>query len=137
MKIELQREKPSYAERQNDWFGRQLRERLAKDMPLTRSLPFFFSPQMSSVHRPRWATLRFRGGAYRSISVSLWCGQINFILIAEKETTRRSYRAKNRFVESPPLGYPVCGTCEGRAIGAGALGSRMIAGEMLVFTPQI
>lgn len=133
MKVSLERPKKRYWG--SDWWGKLMQERDRNEWPIIRSLPFFFSPMMSRVHRVRAARARFDGKGIESICVHLWCGQNNFIYSTPKASEK--YRKRNRLVEFPPQGEAVCGTCEGRAIGAGQLESRMIAGRMLLFTPQI
>ena len=97
-------------------------------MSLRFALPFFFSPFASRVHRIRSGIVHFWAGEWTHTSFRLWCGQGGFL--DEKK------HKHSRVTNDPPNGYPVCGTCEGRARGAGQLESHTIAGRLVVFTPQ-
>jgi hypothetical protein len=78
-------------------------------LPIAKSLPFVESRMGRYTHRVRCANLGMS-----------FC-------ISER---------KGRFVEEPSPGYVVCATCEGRAIGAGQLGAREIAGREVMFAPR-
>lgn len=70
--------------------------------PLTTGPRYVRTPGMSRWHRPRHGVRYPRG-----VSYGLWCGQ--------------AARDDGRLLtaDQPPAGDAVCGTCEGRAIGAG------------------
>lgn len=66
----------------------------------------------------------FWDGRYSHTAFAAWCSQ--------------SLLTKNglKLTDDPPRDLPVCGTCEGRARGAGQLESREIAGRQVVFSPR-
>jgi hypothetical protein len=65
---------------------------------------------MGRWHRPRWGIWRFRreGRGWNTLSWQLWCGYHFYA------GTRRVLTAT-----TVPVGDQLCGTCEGRAVGAG------------------
>jgi hypothetical protein len=97
----------------------------ATTVHLTSSLPFFYSPMASRAHRIKSGRLHYWEGQYTHTSFSLWCGQQGCI----------SPRKRGQTMTDPPM--PICGTCEGRATGAGQLESRIITGRFVVFAPRI
>jgi len=78
---------------------------------VTKMAPFVATKAMTRSHRPRHARIyvyenpKVRDRWHQTrLSVDLWCGQI----------------ARNPTLHSVPMdGLPLCGTCEGRAVGAG------------------
>lgn len=91
------------------------------------SLPFAESNFGHYAHRVRYVTLHLSvGGSESHLAASCWCGQTVII----------SKRKHGRLIEAPTQGRPVCATCEGRAIGSGQLGSRVIAGRDVLFRPK-
>ena len=97
-------------------------------VPIRAAPPFFFSRFASRVHRIRSAEAHYWGGAYTHTSFHLWCGQSGFL-----DNKKHKH---NLITADPPGTFPICGTCEGRARGYGQLGSHLIAGRMVTFTPQ-
>jgi hypothetical protein len=93
-------------------------------IPIKQSLPFVESRAGRYTHRVRSASLHTCIGKSH-VGLSTWCGM--GFCISER---------KGRFVEEPSAGYVVCATCEGRAIGAGQLGAREIAGREVMFSPR-
>lgn len=94
---------------------------------LSKSLPFVVGPPGAMVHRVRSARIHVSPrGAHTSISC--WCGTGTFV-----GSKRRPH---NYLTATPPANRVVCATCEGRATGAGQLGSSMLAGRMVLFTPR-
>ena len=92
---------------------------------LRSSLPFVWTRMATRVHRVRSATMHLWDGEYSHTAFTCWCGQTAL--------------TKNgaQLSDDPPSTLPVCGTCEGRATGAGQLASRKIAGRMVVFSPRV
>lgn len=91
------------------------------DEPLTEGPRFIRTRGMSRWHRPRSGV---RYDNQRTI-YGAWCGY--GIGGSDRAGT---YLA----AEEPPEGEPVCGTCEGRAAGAGQDDSP--TGRLLLFTPR-
>lgn len=88
---------------------------------VTRALPFCRSLRGrpgSYVHRPRSARIYSSG----RIGITYWCG---------------NSCADGRFIAEPDPAEVVCGTCEGRAVGAGQIPGDTLAGRALRFSPQI
>lgn len=101
--------------------------------PIPRALPFVESIVGEYTHRVRSAqsftkissSAFWREGEIH-VAAKCWCGM----------TMLLSARKKTRFVAEPSPGRPICATCEGRAIGAGMLGTPEIAGRPVKFSPQ-
>lgn len=90
-------------------------------VPVKSALPFIESRSGRYTHRVRSASLHTVCGSTH-MSVKCWCGMhINI-----------SRRNPNRLT-AEPSGRPICATCEGRAIGAGQLGAREIAGRQVMY----
>ena len=88
---------------------------------VTRALPFCRNLRGrpgTYVHRPRSAHI-YRDGR---IAITYWCGNMC---------------VTGRFLAAPDPSDVVCGTCEGRAVGAGQIPGDTIAGHALRFSPQI
>lgn len=97
------------------------------------SLPFIKSTRGEYTHRVRSAvsyTYTTSGISYKAgelhIAVKCWC---NMTLLVSK-------RKYGRFIPEPIDGSPICATCEGRAIGAGLLGTPEIAGRPVKYSPM-
>ena len=100
-----------------------------REFHLSESIPFFRSSLGTYVHRVKTVKIHERDGKYTHTHVTYWCG--NGGLVDGKH---------HRFAEAfaaPPDGAVCCGTCEGRAIGAGMTESRVIAGRFLKFQPHL
>lgn len=115
MMVELQRKK------RPAWGGYRV-------MDLTRSLPFFRCRQGQYIHRVRsgWVHVTDKGKP-RHTSLSAWCGISGHVGNSAKP---------DEILNEPPIGFPICATCEGRAIGAGQTESRMICGRIVKFSPR-
>lgn len=95
------------------------------EINLLKSLPFFKSSSGQYTHRVRSARMYFDYGELSHTSIKLWCGMSGFA------------GDKGKLLEVPSEQAIMCGTCEGRAIGAGQTESRVIAGRMLKYSPKI
>ena len=94
-------------------------------VPIRESLPYFVAQKGRYVHRVKSASLHFCITAH--ISVTFWCGGGSSV----------SDRKGGQFFDGQSdCDLPYCATCEGRAIGAGLDGSRVIAGREVMFNPQ-
>ncbi|VXA58252.1 conserved hypothetical protein [Acinetobacter proteolyticus] len=91
---------------------------------IKKSVPFVEAKYGEYTHRVRHVTLiTFQNKSH--FSVKCWCGMsMNF---------GGSSKGQGMFVNEPSEGRPMCATCEGRAIGAGLLGVREIAGREVRF----
>lgn len=119
--VELQRPK-----RRNGWQNPAMHV-----MAITRALPFFRQGQGTYIHRVRSGCVYFWNNQPSHTVFELWCGSSGYA-----HGRRRGMNVKGEMLADPPMGYPVCATCEGRAIGAGQVGSRMICGRVVKFSPQ-
>lgn len=95
------------------------------DTELTEILPFARTRCSTMQHRCRSGTVFYRHGQYSHAAVHLWCG--NALLT----------KCGLRLSDKPDQDLPICGTCEGRACGAGQLGSQEIAGRPVLFRPRM
>ena len=92
------------------------------DQPLVTAARYMRSRGMSRWHRPRSGIRHGRDG---HLSWLLWCGQ-----------SIHGGRGQPVTADEVPVdGGPVCGTCEGRAAGAGQ-DSWPVPGPRLLFTPR-
>lgn len=98
---------------------------------LSASLPFYFGHSSRYVHRPRSGAMHFSDGRYTHTSLFFWCGGCGF-----PHGEGRLYRPKGQLLAEPPAGAVICATCEGRARGAGQLGTREICGREVRFSPR-
>src|SRR4051812_5804613 len=79
----------------------------SRPVPVVRALPFYSS-------RMGWMTHRVRSAAVHTVdewghvALEMWCGQGGSV---------GSRRPKGWLSAEPPAERPVCGTCEGRAVG--------------------
>lgn len=113
------------------WSG--WRNPAGRQMALTKSLPFFRTRQGSYIHRVRSGTVHFWNDVPEHTTFRLWCGQLGSIGV----TNERRYRKPGGSLFSDvPKTATLCATCEGRAVGAGQLGSRMICGRIVKFSPR-
>jgi hypothetical protein len=90
---------------------------------VSRAAPFVESAAGEYTHRTRQVTLHSILGRTH-MGVRAWCGMTLLVAPPKK---------KGRLVFAPGPGRPICATCEGRAIGAGLLGSREIAGRPVLY----
>lgn len=89
------------------------------------SLPFVESASGTYTHRPRSATLHTILGKSH-LAVSCWCGMT--ILVSE--------RRKNRLLDHPTPGRPMCASCEGRVIGALGVDDFRINERLVRYAPK-
>ena len=97
-----------------------------------RSLPFVESSAGKYTHRVRSIVIMAHDEPLRRIGIAhtavhCWCGMT--ILISKKRC-----HSSNMLVVDPSR--VLCATCEGRAIGAGQLGTAEIAGRPVMFSPH-
>lgn len=112
----------------NDWAERRDRERRIRWVVPRASLPFVVGSRASTrVHRVRWTSLRYEAGVLTSASAHVWCGQLIHL------GSVRPHVFCGRLLAEPLDGWPVCGTCHGRAIGAGQIDEE---GTPLLFSPR-
>ena len=88
-----------------------------------RALPFYKSRRGTYVHRVRSMNQYWRDGKLTHAGVDFWCGNHGFV--GEKGILKAN-------VEE---GDVLCATCEGRAIGAGEDGARVINGRAVMYLP--
>lgn len=100
------------------------------------ALPFFISPRQTMVHRVRSVTTHLWDGEPSHTSVKLWCGSSRFIETPETWGRFKCKHIGNRLTAEPDKRMVFCATCEGRAVGAGQLGTAMLAGRMVKFSPR-
>lgn len=93
-----------------------------KFMPIKKALPFAESARGEYTHRVRHVSL-FIGDSIPRLGIECWCAM--HLLVAKGKF--------GRLVPEPSEGRPICATCEGRAIGAGLLGAREIAGRPVMY----
>jgi hypothetical protein len=98
-----------------DWHRTQI-------VDVQRSLPFVWSRLGVMSHRVRYVTLYKRDGATYSVHVTAWCGQ-----------GVGTAASPSKLSDAPHPDRPVCGTCHGRAIGAGQIDEE---GTPLLFSPR-
>jgi len=90
---------------------------------ITFALPFFRSNFGRYTHRVRSGNTHWRDGNISHISLQMWCGQNGF-------------PARGKMMDKLGDDSVMCATCEGRAIGAGMLGTREINGVPVEFSPR-
>jgi len=87
------------------------------------ALPFFKCLAGIYYHRVRAANQHWRDGKYSHTSVEFWCGNMARLSIG-------------RLFANVPSDGVLCATCEGRAIGAGMVGARLINGRHVLYSPR-
>lgn len=98
----------------------------ARNVTVVRKcLPFGESSRGEYTHRPRYVMLHAHENE-SFLAINCWCGYTIFI----------SKKHKGVLLEAPTAGRPMCATCEGKATGAGLLGSREINGRSVMFQPR-
>lgn len=95
-------------------------------MNVKRALPFVASDDGEYVHRVRSAVV-YEWRETSHMAVSCWCGMTLLV----------SKRKKGRMLSEPAEGRPMCATCEGRAIGSGIVGERIINGLDSRYNPRV
>ena len=88
------------------------------------SLPFYMSRRGKYFHRVRHADHHWKKGKLSHTSVGFWCGGGGFL------------GEKGKLYGEVPEDGVLCSTCEGRAIGAGLDGVRVINGKAVMFKPH-
>lgn len=96
--------------------------------PLRRALPFYLSRWGKMTHRVRSGYFHLHEGNLTAttghVSFALWCGQGGAL-------------GKGELTAEPHDRFPICGTCEGRAVGAGYESAAfLIQKRALLFTPR-
>lgn len=112
---------------------RKPRDYYARDsrtVPLTQALPFFRSKHGRYIHRVRSGSLH-RIHAQPHMSFDFWCGNCGTM------GTDFSKRGGGELFAVPPENAVFCATCEGRAIGAGMDGARVIGGRTVLYSPRV
>ena len=112
MKVKLEKAKISAWEAKNHATGN-----------VRYALPFFISGRGIYFHRVRSANTHWRDGALHHVSIAFWCGNGGFL-------------HKGRMYAEIPDDGILCATCEGRAIGAGLDGARIINGKSVMYQPK-
>lgn len=98
--------------------------------PISKALPVYYSLRGTRAHRVRYGHLYppKRGNWPRGsrLVFTLWCGQHGTI-----------GNPWGRLVPVPPAVLPMCGTCEGRAVGAGYPGIAILQTRYdLIYSPR-
>ncbi|MEG1092855.1 MAG: hypothetical protein RSE38_16075 [Acinetobacter sp.] len=93
---------------------------------IKRSLPFLESTRGLYAHRIKHVTMQTFNGKSHFI-VKVWCGT--------SFCTGGDGKGQTLFESSPTSGKPVCATCEGRYIGSGQAGDRVINGNPVMYRP--
>jgi hypothetical protein len=91
---------------------------------IIRSKPYYKSRQGKYFHRVRFATKHIRNKKLSHVSISFWCGAGGFL-----------GRKGIMYYEVPEDGI-LCAVCEGKAIGAGVDGDRVINGRYVNYQPR-
>lgn len=102
----------------------------SRPTPISKALPIYYSRRGVMAHRVRSGqmythTRKDRPGQTRFV-FKLWCLQ-----------TGVTGNGLGRLAAVPPEGYPLCGTCEGRAVGAGYPGVAILMTRYeLLYSPR-
>lgn len=105
-----------------------------RPVPLKRALPFFSGPGRRMAHRVRSGSMYLHHDADwpTTIALHFWCGNQGFL----RRTTPRRTHGGFLFA-APPDDFPMCATCEGRAIGAGEPSAAFLFQQRsLLFSPR-
>jgi hypothetical protein len=97
------------------------------------ALPFYRSFSGTLFHRVRSGRLHKCGDDHH-ISIHFWCGNGGFL--NSRQTKSRRFGGGELFAETPEKAMH-CALCEGKAIGAGCDGTRMINGRHVLFSPRV
>lgn len=101
---------------------------------LTMALPFYRSFSGQLFHRVRSGTLHKPcADTSHHISVKFWCGNGGFI---DSRRERGRTGGGELFGETPENAIH-CAVCEGKAVGAGCDGTRVINGRHVLFSPRL
>lgn len=94
---------------------------LPEPLQATRVLPFATTARATRMHRVRSVSIYPETEHFRAhLSVHTWCGQA----------------LAGAVMTADPGDWEVCGTCEGRAIGAGQIPAPLGYESDLIFTPR-
>jgi hypothetical protein len=103
--------------------------------PLQSSLPFYERDGAGYVHRVRSAKLHYDDdGTHTHTSVQFWCGANGFLYPSGTQNPKHRPAV---LTAQPTAGRAICATCQGRAIGAGQVGSHKSRGVMTRFKPHV
>lgn len=91
---------------------------------LISALPYWRSRQGTYFHRVRSGQAHYYNGKYSHTSFSMWCGMGG------------SLGKKGFLASEVPDDGILCATCEGKAIGAGMDGARIINGRNVMLSPR-
>jgi hypothetical protein len=98
---------------------------------ILQCLPFYRRHPGARIHRVRSGEIHYRraGDQYMHTSFKFWCGSLGFL---------SANRPNASLLALAPEGEAdiFCATCEGRAIGAGLDGARVINGRNVIFEPR-
>lgn len=96
----------------------------SRSKSISLMLPYFLSTSGKYTHRVRYASSHWRDGKLSHIAVNFWCGRGGFL------------GAKGKLFKEVQEGQVLCATCEGRAVGAGVDGARLINGREVMYSPK-
>ena len=108
------------------------KRRWAEDRQITAAPPYVFTNHTSRAHRIRSATIYNTDSDAPRVAYNCWCGQT----VLDSERKRKRMNKIVTLTDTVPNYLPICGTCEGRAIGAGHADSHEINGRFVVFSPR-
>jgi len=91
---------------------------------INRSLPFYLSKKGKYFHRIRTASNHWRDGNLSHTAIHFWCGGSGFL------------NGNGRLYAEISSNGVLCATCEGKAVGAGVEGARIINGRKVMFSPR-
>lgn len=95
---------------------------------VTRALPIYRSVRARMCHRVRSGHVHrdlWKPGQLGHVSFDLWCGMVGTV------------GKWGQLFPVPPDGWPLCGTCEGRAVGAGYPGIAILQQRYeLLYSPR-
>lgn len=98
--------------------------------PISKALPVYYSLRGTMAHRVRYGHVYAPKAGHwprgSRLVFTLWCGQHGTI-----------GNPWGRLVALPPDSHPMCGTCEGRAVGAGYPGIAILTLRYeLLYSPR-
>lgn len=91
---------------------------------IKKSLPLIESPRGHYSHRVRFVDMHTNSDKKSWFSVKVWCGM---------SFNTGGTRGETYFISIDQLDRPICATCEGRFIGAGLDGDRVINGRKVMY----
>lgn len=104
-------------------------DRFQRPSAITKALPVYQSLRGRMAHRVRFANLYFDNPrpdySKARVCLQMWCGQGGRL------------NKFGRLLAAPTDGWPLCGTCEGRAVGAGYPGIAILQTRYeLLYSPR-